>query len=137
MKKDGEINLRNPSDQEIAEYRISNWNSMIDPCAFPPTILHPAAKDWDVVIRIHNAADGDAGPVITKAHPKTDLQLLAKKVETLMGYTGRGPCPRIMFLQNGQVIRSRNPGQDSEDYSMTIASCMLQTPVQIIWTEQP
>ena len=109
---------------------------MFDPCSFPPTILHPSAKDWDVEVRIHNAADGDAGPVITKAHPKTELQLLAKRVETLMGYSGRGPCPRMMLLDNGQDIWSRSPGQDSDDCTMTIASSRLQTPVQIIWIVQ-
>ena len=136
-EKDGEINQRIPTDQEIREYYRSNWNSMIDPCSFPPTILHPSAKGWKVQVKIHNVTERGARPVLIHVHPNTNLLGLAKKVETAMGYSGQGDRPRIQLLPYGRIIRSIRYEDETDDLSGTIASCVFQTPVEVIWNRPP
>ena len=96
------------------------------------TILHPMVIALEVQVRIHSVANRNIPSVLINVHPKTDLQILAKRVETAMNYTGRSPIPWIMIMENGQNIRSRMPGDDMVEEPMTVATCMLQTPVRII-----
>ena len=71
--------------------------------------------------------------VTIHVHPKVSLQDLAKKVEAAMGYEGPSERTRIKLFPFGRTIQA-TAGQDDTDGSTgTIASCVLQTPVQVIW----
>ena len=91
------------------------------------------AKGWDIKVQNHNVTVPDVIRVTIFVHPNVSLQDLAKKVEAAMGYSGPSECTRISLFPIGRTIQAKARPEDKDDSSGTIASSVLQTPVQIIW----
>jgi hypothetical protein len=91
------------------------------------------SKGWKVKVMIHNVMGRDVRLVTILVHPMVTLQELAKKVEVAMGYTGPSEYTRIKLLPLEKQIHSTIGQDDNGSFGETIASCVLQTPVRIVW----
>lgn len=98
---DMEVNLSPPMVDEILEFETTNWNSLFNPWWYPPSILYPTAKTWEVKVKVFSVTGDDELPVIIYFHPDADLHTLAHIMKSRMRYTGRHPMPKMILSENG------------------------------------
>ena len=128
-----EVSMRPPRDDEILEFETSNWNSLFDPWWYPPSILYPGAKAWEVRIMIYSATGDDDHPEVMYFHPDADLPALAHLIIGRMRFTRRLPMPKLIFMENKQLLSPDwdFPKEWNSRLPSIVAYC-LQVPVRIL-----
>ena len=99
-----EVNMRPPQDDDILEFEIANWSPFFDPWWFPPSVLYPTAKAWEVEILIYSVTGDDDHPVVMYFRPDADLPALAHLVLGRVRFIRRDPLPKMILRENGQVL---------------------------------
>ena len=118
-----------------SEYVRANWNSMIQPGLFPPSVLYHSSARWAVKIEISFIQGPDNDVMSFQAHPNTAIPVLAQSIIARMGLMQNQHQVRLTCVQNGEELRTI--WSEPFEYTgceATIASSLWTTPVVTLCT---